>query len=66
MSEDINRPADANDLLKKMRAITADLCRTEAQSGETRTCRRETSGDRDRQPLDDSGRDDRLDGCAGA
>ena len=27
MSEDINRPADANDLLKKMRAITADLWR---------------------------------------
>ena len=27
MSEDINRPADASDLLKKMRAITADLWR---------------------------------------
>ena len=27
MSEDINCPADANDLLKKMRAITADLWR---------------------------------------
>ena len=27
MSEDNNRPADANDLLKKMRAITADLWR---------------------------------------
>ena len=25
MSEDNNRPAETNDLLKKMRAITADL-----------------------------------------